>query len=658
VRDVCGGGSYAHRYRPGHGYRNPSVYCRELERLIRHIGGAVHRDLAGRAAPRQIRRHRLPVAHFDALAAGEGDRTTVELLRDAVLSKQLLRLRALIELAGPLDSAGFELLADAQAEDPGTVAELLRYPHVVAWAAACLRRLRRERDDHDGPGADPAHLGGVAAVAALRAGMETTVTVPVRGGTVALPTLGRAEVGPPDLSGTAVVRSGPAGAEISTGHRTVRIPEDPGTDAPGWRGLRRLRAEHAGQVLQVHLDDLDPFRDNHRLGPAPRLPDEAVESWRRALQGAWSILVRHHPRRAEAIAAGLTAFVPLATHGGRRGLSATSAEAPGAIAMTPPGDALLLAESLVHEFQHVKLCAVMDMLPLHAPDDGERFYAPWREDPRPLGGVLHGAYAYLAVTDFWGRQQEAMEGDEAAFAQYSFALWRGETLRTVGVIERSGRLTPAGERFVTGMRTALERWAATPVTPTSRASAEDTALDLALTWRLRHLRPDPGAVERLAGAWPVGAPEPLTAPATLEPSDRRPGTRGHRTELRHLRLRFPAEFRRLCTVPAPGPPLYEADLAHVSGDTATAIDLYRARLEDDPLDVEAWSGLAVSARRAADDLAGPAAALCTHPEVVTAVYRRVGELGTGVPDPLELAGWLGPAVRDAPRGWTGRAAVR
>ncbi|WP_119727837.1 FxsB family cyclophane-forming radical SAM/SPASM peptide maturase [Thermomonospora amylolytica] len=46
VRDVCGGGSYAHRYRPGTGHRNPSVYCRDLERIIRHVSGTMRSDLA------------------------------------------------------------------------------------------------------------------------------------------------------------------------------------------------------------------------------------------------------------------------------------------------------------------------------------------------------------------------------------------------------------------------------------------------------------------------------------------------------------------------------------------------------------------------------------------------------------------------------------
>ena len=46
VRAVCGGGLYAHRYRPGRGFANPSVYCADLYRLITHIRETVQADLA------------------------------------------------------------------------------------------------------------------------------------------------------------------------------------------------------------------------------------------------------------------------------------------------------------------------------------------------------------------------------------------------------------------------------------------------------------------------------------------------------------------------------------------------------------------------------------------------------------------------------------
>jgi uncharacterized protein len=48
LQRICGGGLYAHRYRAGSGFRNPSVYCADLMRLITHIHATVTADLAER----------------------------------------------------------------------------------------------------------------------------------------------------------------------------------------------------------------------------------------------------------------------------------------------------------------------------------------------------------------------------------------------------------------------------------------------------------------------------------------------------------------------------------------------------------------------------------------------------------------------------------
>jgi len=45
LRLVCGAGHYTHRYRSGRGFRNPTVYCRDLQHLITHIHDVVSRDL-------------------------------------------------------------------------------------------------------------------------------------------------------------------------------------------------------------------------------------------------------------------------------------------------------------------------------------------------------------------------------------------------------------------------------------------------------------------------------------------------------------------------------------------------------------------------------------------------------------------------------------
>jgi uncharacterized protein len=45
VHRICGGGHYAHRYRSGSGFRNPSVYCNALRTFVDHVVNRVGRDV-------------------------------------------------------------------------------------------------------------------------------------------------------------------------------------------------------------------------------------------------------------------------------------------------------------------------------------------------------------------------------------------------------------------------------------------------------------------------------------------------------------------------------------------------------------------------------------------------------------------------------------
>jgi uncharacterized protein len=48
LHTICGGGHYAHRFRTGDGFRNPTVYCADMIRLIRHVTDRVRADLHDR----------------------------------------------------------------------------------------------------------------------------------------------------------------------------------------------------------------------------------------------------------------------------------------------------------------------------------------------------------------------------------------------------------------------------------------------------------------------------------------------------------------------------------------------------------------------------------------------------------------------------------
>jgi uncharacterized protein len=45
VLEICGGGLYPHRFRDGDGFRNPSVYCQDLRKVITHVRDRVVADL-------------------------------------------------------------------------------------------------------------------------------------------------------------------------------------------------------------------------------------------------------------------------------------------------------------------------------------------------------------------------------------------------------------------------------------------------------------------------------------------------------------------------------------------------------------------------------------------------------------------------------------
>jgi len=132
--------------------------------------------------------------------------------------------------------------------------------------------------------------------------------------------------------------------------------------------------------------------------------------------------------------------------------------------MSPPPDRYTCAETLVHETQHLKLCGLLDLVTLTRPDDGQRYYAPWRPDPRPASGLLQGAYAFLGVSGFWREQRQAApEPEVRQRAEAEFARWRDGVAAVAATLLRSGQLTSSGETFVETLAGVLDEWLREPV---------------------------------------------------------------------------------------------------------------------------------------------------------------------------------------------------
>lgn len=425
---ICGGGMYAHRYRAANGFDNPSVYCRDLMALVSEV--AVNR--LEPAVPRSQRRHTLPVGAFDALARGPGDIEAITALTEMRMSLT----RALVaEVAsrddgrrkGDLQVAaaeGWALLCALDADQPTAVREILSHPYTYAWAVRCLKPPQDADID-----LDRAHMASLAAAAAVRARATATLPLPVRDGALHLPTVGALEVGA-DSARTAMV-------SISSGRIAME----------GSVGRRRTARHVTGPVLQVALEDLDPFRDCHEWPAADRLSPDEWRVWRRELRAAGSRLVTALPAYARVLTLGLRSVVPLRP-GAATQRSSAARQAFGAVALALPRESHQLDALILHEFQHVKLHALLDLHDLVDGANTRLLRVPWRDDPRPAEGVLHGAYAYLALTHLW-RSRGPTQRDR--FLQYQGWVWD-----STAALSASGALTADGDRFVAGMRSAAE----------------------------------------------------------------------------------------------------------------------------------------------------------------------------------------------------------
>ncbi|WP_410658841.1 aKG-HExxH-type peptide beta-hydroxylase [Amycolatopsis sp. lyj-112] len=592
--------------------------------------------------------HRLPWREFDALARLEGDEAMARRLRRAERSRRKLLIHALLSEAAktperwgplsPLDSA-WELLARAEARAPRAVNRMLTSPYTGSWAGYTTRLLR---NGMDGVGPLWMHLGhahAIAAAAAIRAELDFETTIPAWRGHAMLPSLGMARFPAIETFTLAEVRGVRGRYLVSHGGTTVSLPSTPGSDGPGWWGIRRVRSRVGTHRFSLLLDDLDPYRGLYEPIPPERLPGKDFGDWQRLIDEACHLIATHLPGLARTMPVGLASLVPR-PQVLFRNPSASTGEAFGSAVVGLPTDGAALADTLIHEFQHIVLGGLLHLVQLYEPDPRERIYVAWRDDPRPLSGALQGVYAFFGVTAFWRALAEA--GVSSRRSAFEFAYWRRQTWHTLEVLRTDATLTAAGRRFLEGIAERLGPWQDEAVPTEATELAEAARLDHLAGWRIRHLRPKSSAVSALTEAWLNGRSRPpVTADATgLPPTPVPDGSWSHaRTDL----IRLAVGDAAADGVPAV-PGATAADFAYTSGDVPEAIERYRAELSTDP-DRPAslvGLGLALSAR-------GPhpaARALLHCPELVRAVHRTLRASAPRPPTVEQIAAWIGQLVPD------------
>jgi HEXXH motif-containing protein len=599
------------------------------------------------ARPPELAQHRLPVEYLDVLSSGAGSPEITRFLWTTEFSRRLLLICTLFkhcegpDALGPLPpaAAAWSVLSRAREADRAAVDDLLLHPQIGNAAAYCLRRARSGTRSEFPIWVDFGLVHIIALIAATRAGLTWSTTLPARYGTVILPTLGLAKFSAKVAASAVEARTEGGRIYLIAGGHKVVVESDLMDDTDDWWHMRHILVGK-DPTLTVWLDDLDPFRDLADPVPPARLDAGTFELWGQLLGDAWTLLCEHHAGSAAALAEGVVSLVPLPVQPGNDNRSASNGEAFGSVMVSTPPDAVTLAVALVHEFQHIKLGALMHLVELSKADDGTLHYAPWRDDPRPLGGFVQGIYAFFGIADFWRRHRLTVSGPDALLADYEYLYARGQTSEALWSISDMSALTDAGRDLVLKLGSVLETWHADQTAPEVTRLARLTADGHRAAWRLRHRHVEAAEAAALAKDWRGGRPPEVPSVPLVRSA---PPVRWPQ------RIPTLARQRFLGTVPAASTdPLAAADLALVHGHVAAASNAYLARLarpsdgSDD--EILAWVGLALALSDSGND--GAATALLGRPDLVRAVHHEARVQSRGAVDPVEIATWLGPVAKN------------
>lgn len=624
-------------------------------------------------------RHGLPPRHFDSVAGGGGGSAVIAHLWDSERSHRLVLFGLLTagaggrpDALGPLSTVeeAWNLLVEAERHSGAIADEIVLLPETGRWLRHCLQRIqasdRIRRPDVPPLWVDVGHLHLLAAAAAVRAGLPFELRVPAREGRVWLPTLGCATLHgipspwqPADVTFTGDAMTFVLPGKAGHGHDPLRVEHPVGKPTPGWQAPRALPLDLPDGPRAVTMNELGPYRMRtgaHSM-PAGLVPEESIHRWTDLLHSAWSLLSHVDPGGAEDVSACLRSIEPLPAARPFRWYSATMEDGMGGMAAseptgTEPAAAAQFAAVLTHEAQHSKLSALLHMYSLHTADAAHRFYAPWRDDPRPLRGMLHGVYAFTGVARFWrGLLLNGCAPEDEALVAFEYALRRGQLLRVLPTLLHDARLTGLGRRLISRLLETVAEWQDEPVRLDCLEAAQWALEDHWLSWRSHHLVPDTGLVADLAREWRGGPSDPALEATwhyprprlQRDPAARHLDARAVLVRMRASRttavqLRTTTNLRQLVLGARP------ADVHLLDGDLPTAERMYAEEIKaQDGSAAESgtlWVGLA-RALQNRPGREGAAQALAQYPELVRHVYVSIKSESGAAPDPVAVADWLG-----------------
>jgi hypothetical protein len=191
---------------------------------------------------------------------------------------------------------------------------------------------------------------------------------------------------------------------------------------------------------RVHRTLLRRVERTFGEGAAPPPAPERLTAFRDEIEEAMAILAGETPWLHEVVTCHTRTVLPV---GGQAMISYSEQATPNvALLSTAEGGVVWYLELLAHESAHNWLASLMELTPLLAPDD-RVFPSPWRQDARPLVGVLLAAQAFAVVSlgllELLGR---GLVDDDALRRRLAFEADR--LRRGAALLAAEARFTPPG----------------------------------------------------------------------------------------------------------------------------------------------------------------------------------------------------------------------
>ncbi|MBW4450655.1 MAG: hypothetical protein KME38_28470 [Spirirestis rafaelensis WJT71-NPBG6] len=168
--------------------------------------------------------------------------------------------------------------------------------------------------------------------------------------------------------------------------------------------LPMLSIPDCDSAMLLMSNDPELFEQDYVADIAPDLAEAA--SLAQMIGKALMLIKKVVPEIGDAIIKRIRWYVPLKTpEVGVVHNSHTSSNLSGVIFLSEAADEIDLAEAIIHEFCHTELFILMDTQDVIQEKVGEKFYSPWRSDPRPLYGLFHALYVFVGVANFYSKAE-------------------------------------------------------------------------------------------------------------------------------------------------------------------------------------------------------------------------------------------------------------